>query len=654
MATIRDLLNQVWSEFRKVGISYDLAIIEHIAAFLLEINGLESFEEELQPRKSSQANLDPEKIKQLLTEGANIAGGAAKLLDSHIVFSLPNMLPGGGYPTPRHIVKTMICLAQVEPAHSLADFTCGSGGLLVNHSNQRQGTTLGVDISSEWAKLAYANIKLHGLNARILHHNALYVFLQEEELEKTNFDRILINPPFGAKIDANLAERSLGQKVGSRSETALLALALQKLAPNGRAAVLAPSGLLFSNSTAEALLRHQLVDENSLEAVISFPKDAFQPYSPLQTHLLLFSKSHPSEEHLTWFCQVEYDGYPSGRGRDLTQQPSRYSDLPFLEKFIVNFEADSVLEFTNQENALIAVRKITDGANLLGIVCRGITSQLTSILIDFYPPFEKQPPLLLLAIATTEQSLCVQILLDVNAEPSVVENRLEFIEKRKQNKKDPDPGKELLSQAVKARGIAIALFNQVATIPEARLLGMAVDINAIKEQSYDLRPERYIGKQEELRLADSPTQILTRIYGNQRQLQERIDSLFGRLEMSPIAGLQIPSPLLEVEPFGIFSEEQTIIWEKIRKKTQPIIPEKPDNGLTAVHFTPEDIETSDTGEVSDTTRQTLDLLECMGIIVPVTVADTKTGESIAFYRRVTERDKWDLDSQGSVLTGESQ
>ncbi|MHC5826073.1 MAG: hypothetical protein ACYT04_62030, partial [Nostoc sp.] len=230
----------------------------------------------------------------------------------------------------------------------------------------------------------------------------------------------------------------------------------------------------------------------------------------------------------------------------MTQQPSKYSDLPFLEKFIVNFEADSVLEFTNQENALIAVRKITDGANLLGIVCRGITSQLTSILINFYPSFEKQPPLLLLETATTEQSLCIQILLDVNAEPSVVENRLEFIEKRKQNKKDPDPGIKLLSQPVKARGIAIALFNQVATIPEARLLGMAVESNGIKDQSYDLRPERYIGKQEELRLADSPTQILTRIYGNQRQLQERIDSLFGRLEMSPIAGLQIPSPLLEL------------------------------------------------------------------------------------------------------------
>ncbi|MEH2184518.1 HsdM family class I SAM-dependent methyltransferase [Nostoc sp.] len=654
MATIGDLLNQVWLEFRKVGISYDLAIIEHIAAFLLEINGLESSEEELQPRKSSQANLDTEKIKQLLSEAANIVGGAAKLLDSHIVFSLPNMLPGGGYPTPRHIVKTMTCLAKVEPAHSLADFTCGSAGLLVNHSNERQGMTLGVDISSEWAKLAYANIKLHGLNARILHHNALSVFLQEEELEKTNFDRILINPPFGEKIDANLAERSLGQKVGSRSETALLALALQKLAPNGQAAVLAPSGLLFSNSTAEAFLRHQLVDENSLKAVISFPKDAFQPYSSLQTYLLLFSKSNPSEEHLTWFCQVEYDGYPSGRGRDLTQQPSKYSDLPFLEKFIVNFETDSKLEFPNQENALIAVRKITDGANLLGIVCRGITSQLTSILIHFYPSFEKQPPLLLLETATTEQSLCIQILLDVNAESSVVENRLEFIEKRKQNKKDSDPGIKLLSQSVKARGIAIALFNQVATIPEARLLGMAVEINAIKEQSYDLRPERYIGKQEELRLADSPTQILTRIYGNQRQLQERIDSLFGRLEMSPIAGLQIPSPLLEVEPFGIFSEEQTIIWEKIRKKTELITPEKPDNGLTAVHFTPEDIEISDTGEVSDTNRQTIDLLECMGIIVPVTIADTKTGESIAFYRRVTERDKWDLDSQGSVLTGGSQ
>jgi type I restriction enzyme M protein len=645
MPTVRDLLNQVWSEFRKVGISYDLAIIEHIAAFLLEISGLEFSEDELQPKKTSQSNLNTEKVKQLLREAASTVGGVARLLDNHIIFCLPSMLAGGGYPTPRHIVKSMIRLAQVEPNHSVADFACGSAGLLVNYLSERQGISFGVDISLEWARIAYANVKLHRLiNTTIFKDNALEVYIHADETLETlkSFDRILMNPPFGAKIDANLAERTFGQKVGSRSETALLTLALQKLAQNGRAAVLVPSGILFSNSTAEKVLRNQLVDENCLEAVITFPKDAFQPYSPLQTHLLLFSKKHKSEKHITWFCQAEYDGYPSGRGRDLTQPPSRYSDLPFLEEVIINSTTNYKYLLPDSENALILVKKIVDDTNILGVVCHSIVSEVTSI--DFYAQFDKKPPLLLVE---TAQGFCVQIPLDVSTEPSVVKNRLQFTQERT-NKKDSGSGTKLLPHQVKAAAIGITPVNQDTIIPTPRLLGVAVTHTAIQEKSYDLRPEGYIGKQEEARLTDSPTQILTRIYRNQRELQQRLDNLFGRLEMPPIAGLQIPSQLLEVEPFGTLNEEQTIIWQKVCEKTELINPEHLENGLTATYFTLLDVETSDMGEVSDTTKQTLDLLECMGLIVPVTIADAKTGESIACYRRVTERDLWDLESEASL------
>ncbi|MEH2355712.1 HsdM family class I SAM-dependent methyltransferase [Nostoc sp.] len=662
MATIRDLLNQVWSEFRKVGISYDLAIIEHIAAFLLEINGLESFKEELQARKPSQANLDTEKIKQLLSEAANIAGGAAKLLDSHIVFSLPNMLPGGGYPTPRHIVKTMACLAKVEPAHSLADITCGSGGLLVNHSNERQGMTLGVDISSEWAKLAYANIQLHGLNARILHHNALSVFLQEEKLEKTNFDRILINPPFGAKIDANLAERSLGQKVGSRSETALLALALQKLTPNGRAAVLAPSGLLFSNSTAEASLRHQLVDENSLEAVISFPKDAFQPYSPLQTHLLLFSKIESSEKHLTWFFQVEQDGYPAGRGRDLTQEASQPSDLPFLEAAwtIRNSEFDGLLP---DENPQIGIKWVTDGKTVIGIICQGIDKNLANIKYQTFDSqtSQKYPHLLVeLVVASSQQRIHLQIPLDflksydlneeIKAEEEEVETDIAI--EQEQAEKNVNQVIQLLSHQVKAVAISFSPQNQIADINQPRLLGVAVAKSAIHEQAYDLRPEIYIRTETESNTIESPTALLAKIYRNQRQLAQRIDSLFGHLESPPIATQKLPSPIQEeIQPFGNLNQEQIRIWQKVCEKTEIVN----DNGIndyhTAALFTLEEFSTADTDEATDVTRSTIDLLERMGLIVPVTIPDPKTNEPLLFYRRVTQRDIWDLDS-GTLNSGE--
>lgn len=664
MATVRDLLNQVWSEFRKVGISYDLAIIEYIAAFLWEINGVEFSDAELQPRKPSQPNLNTEKVRQLLTEAANAAGGTARLLDRHVVFYLPNMLAGGGYPTPRHIAKTMIYLAEVEPAHSVADFACGSAGLLVNHPNERQGRTLGVDISSEWAKLAYANVKLHGLNARILHHNALSVFVQEEELEKTNFDRILMNPPFGEKIDVNLAEITLGQKVGSRSETVLLALALRKLALGGQAAVLVPSGILFSNSTAERVLRNQLVDENSLLAVISFPKDAFQPYSPLQTHLLLFSKVEAREEHLTWFFQVEQDGYPAGRGRDLTQNPSQPSDLPFLEEVWTkrNSEFDALLP--DETNPQVGIKWVTDDTTGTGIICQGIENNLENI--KFLSPDSKtgqKSPFLLVELiaAYSQQRISVQIPVgfgqnsDNNAQVEAYVDEAEAEidwEKSQSEEKNVNPVIQLLSHPVKAVAIALPTQNQVVGINKPRLLGVAVPKSTITDQTYDLRPESYIRTQSESSSIESPTALLAKIYRNQRQLAQRIDSLFGHLESPPIATQKLPSPIQEkIKPFGKLSTEQIKVWEKVCEKTETVFDNKIDNYDTAALFTLEELSTAGNDEATDVTRSTIDLLERMGVIVPVTVADPKTSEPLLFYRRITQRDIWDLDS-GTSNSGE--
>ncbi|MEC4816402.1 MAG: N-6 DNA methylase [Scytonema sp. PMC 1069.18] len=663
MTKIRDLLNQVWSEFRKVGISYDLAIIEYIAAFLLEINELKFSEEELQPRTPNQPNLNAEKIKQLLTEAANTAGGTAKLLDRHVIFYLPNMLTGGGYPTPRHIAKSMMALAQVEPTHSLADFACGSAGLLVNHAYKPQGITIGIDISSEWARIAYANVKLHELNATIFYGNALQAFLKQDAIKTLNFDRILINPPFGAKIDAKLAETSLKQKVGSRSETALLSLALQKLSINGRAAVLVPSGILFSNSTAEKNLRYQLVNENFLEAVVSFPKDAFQPYSPLQTHLLVFSKVEASEKYLTWFFQVEQDGYPAGKGRDLTQEPSQPSDLPFLEAAWATHKSEFDAKLPDDNNPQIGVKWVFDGKTQIGIICQGIDKNLENIkyqTFDFQTG-QKSPSLLVeLNAAFPPQRISLQIPLDFlkksdsneQLEPEEYQEEIDINIEQPQAEENGDKVLLLLSHQVKAVAISFSLENQITGINQPRLLGVAVTKSAIHEQAYDLRSETYVRTQTELNTLESPTTLLAQIYRNQQQLAQRIESLFGHLESPPIAIQKLPSPIQEdIKPFGNLSQEQIKIWQKVCEKTEIVTDNEINSYYTAALFTLEEFSTSDTNEATEVTRSTIDLLECMGVIVPVTIADPKTNQPLLFYRRVVQRDIWDLDS-GILNSGE--
>ena len=164
MASVRELLSYVWAHYRvSRAIADDFAIISSIAAILLEKSGLEA------PNIRAQAVLsewaEAGQVLSLLEEAANKAGGVATLLDRHVFFRLPTMLPGGRYPTPRHIVQSMLRLVEVKPHHHLGDFACGSGGFLA-YRPKNAGTTaqtVGIEISPEWARLALTNVRLHGL-----------------------------------------------------------------------------------------------------------------------------------------------------------------------------------------------------------------------------------------------------------------------------------------------------------------------------------------------------------------------------------------------------------------------------------------------------------------------------------------------------------
>jgi hypothetical protein len=118
----------------------------------------------------------------------------------------------------------------------------------------------------------------------------------------------------------------------------------------------------------------------------------------------------------------------------------------------------------------------------------------------------------------------------------------------------------------------------------------------------------------------------------------------------------LPSPLLTqdgkaVEPFGVLSREQQAVWERVRKKVQTLR-EGTTSYDTAVLFTSEEVNPGSDTEVSETTRSTLDLLERMGVIVPVTIADPNTGEPVAFYRRVTGRDLWRFEAEAQDAEAE--
>ena len=116
-------------------------------------------------------------------------------------------------------------------------------------------------------------------------------------------------------------------RVGTSTATELLFLRymLDSLRPGGRCGVIVPEGVLFGSTTAHKELRRLLVEGNRVEAVLSLPGGAFQPYSGVKTSVLFFRKGGSTERVL--FLHAEADGYKLDANHDT---PIDADDLPGL------------------------------------------------------------------------------------------------------------------------------------------------------------------------------------------------------------------------------------------------------------------------------------------------------------------------------------
>ena len=365
---IRSRIHQIWQIFTAAGVTDPLTIIENLAYFFLreefQIGDLyeitSSRRQLLESQQSISGGFMPidllpdltkklpdlkglPNIKQLVPQFTGSLGingylqigdavhgllqeysSAAQIFNEVLPGFLDRMEPGGRYFTPRHLTRWAASLVEVFPGAHLADFACGSGGFLVA-TTEKSSPVTGVEISPNWARLAFTNCLLHGIQKPDIRiGNSLSIFGKREK--DTQFDYILMNPPFGAKVDDSLVNIAFDFKLSGRSETVLTALACEHLRESGQMVVFVPSGSLFANSGGEQILREGWIENGELAAVVTLPKDAFQPYSQVATHALFIEKTR-QPNYINWFFQPRFDGFTSGRNR---QPDPQHNDLPLI------------------------------------------------------------------------------------------------------------------------------------------------------------------------------------------------------------------------------------------------------------------------------------------------------------------------------------
>lgn len=283
----------------------------------------------------------------------------------------------GQFRTPRHIIRAVVEMIDPQIGDTVYDPTAGTAGFLVaaydhirlanssdaaieeveldgkkikrGHGDKLSAakwdvlgtlTFFGNDVDLKMVHLATMNLTLRGLpNVRIYRRNVLTTTLDAQQkqdlgLPLDGYKVILANPPFSGRIDKDRIVDDV--KVGTTTATEILFLkymmdSLKALSNGkgkeggGRCGVIVPEGLLFGSTGAHKELRRQLIENNSVQAVLSLPGGVFQPYAGVKTSVLLFHKGGKTERVL--FLHADNDGYKLDAQHDT---PIEQGDLPTL------------------------------------------------------------------------------------------------------------------------------------------------------------------------------------------------------------------------------------------------------------------------------------------------------------------------------------
>lgn len=262
----------------------------------------------------------------------------------------------GQFRTPRHIIRMMIEMIDPKPNEKIGDLAAGTAGFLVNayqyilarHTPpenltiDNNGDVHGADgslLTSEqreklqneafrgfdndsgmtMLRIGSMNMMLHGLESPRFYYRDT---LSKNYDEESDYDVILMNPPFKGAIDKEDINPFLD--VGTtKTELLFLHQILRVLESGGRCAVIVPDGVLFGSSNAHVAIRKKLVEENRLDGVVSMPSGVFKPYAGVSTAILFFTRGGTTDD--IFFYDMAYDGFSLDDKRNPT--PSQ-NDIP--------------------------------------------------------------------------------------------------------------------------------------------------------------------------------------------------------------------------------------------------------------------------------------------------------------------------------------
>lgn len=242
----------------------------------------------------------------------------------------------GQFFTPRTIVDYIIDVLDIKEGELVCDPCCGSGGFLISTfvrlqkriAEDKSATAeekhlrseklcnefiYGMEANERMARTAKMNMIMHGDgHTSVYHHDGL---VNCEDIHEGMFDVILMNPPYGVKLDPMQTVSDNPEDAlhfvkdfytlsHSQEEALFVERCIRLLKQGGRAGIVLPEGIL--NTSVMEDVRQYIARNAEVLNITSIPDDVFKSAGTNVKTVILFIKKHlyetPSIDRLS--CSV--------------------------------------------------------------------------------------------------------------------------------------------------------------------------------------------------------------------------------------------------------------------------------------------------------------------------------------------------------------
>ena len=246
--------------------------------------------------------------------------------------------------TPNHICHFMSKVAGIDRKTHVLDPTCGSGTFLVQAMTMelaqcetekerydvKTEQIYGIEFDESVFGLSTTNMLIHGDGNSNIRWGSC--FENDKWIENAKIDVVLMNPPYNAS--KSQMPKEFGKKFGKSATDPSKGLYFVNhilkcvKGQKGRLLALLPMSCAITTKGVILELKKEILENNTLDAVFSFPDEMFYPGASAVACCMVFNvgKPHP-KDYETFFGYYKNDGFEKRKGVGRVDIRDKWNDI---------------------------------------------------------------------------------------------------------------------------------------------------------------------------------------------------------------------------------------------------------------------------------------------------------------------------------------